>query len=77
MSLAVRKTKTMIAVQARAVFLEYHDTDDVARAYAKAKLESGTAPLTPEAVAYMQGMLMLRKEAKYQADKDAANDLAK
>lgn len=48
----------------KAVFLEYHDTDDQARAYATNKLLSGTAALTPEAVLFMRGAIAERKAAK-------------
>lgn len=58
----------------RAVFTEFYDTDDTARAYAKAKLESGTAALTPESVGYMQGVIDRRRKAKVAADAVAAQE---
>lgn len=60
--------------ESRAVYVEFHDTDDASRSYAKAKLDSGTAPLTPESVAYMRGAIAERKKAKARAEALAAED---
>lgn len=59
-----------------AVFLEFHNTGDIARRYAKDKLASGTAPITPEAVAHMRHEIAQRKLAQEAADRLAAEDKA-
>lgn len=50
------------------VFLDYHDTDDVAREYAREKLATGTAALTPEAILFMRGAIAERKAVKTRAE---------
>jgi hypothetical protein len=60
----------------REVFLEYHNTDQSSRDYAKAKLASGTAPLYPESLAVMQREIARRKLVKDTADQLAAQDKA-
>lgn len=68
MSKAAKKRGGVRYAQAAAVFLAYHDTGEAGRAFAKAKLESGTAPLTPEAILFMQGAISERISAKAAAE---------
>jgi hypothetical protein len=60
--------------EAAKVFLEYHEHST----WAAYKLHSGTAPLTPESVAYMQQEIDLRKRrAAYAAEIKAELDAEK
>lgn len=65
---AADKRARLEAVRLKAagkVFMEYHEDS----AWAEHKLQSGTAPLTPESVRYMQDEIDLRKRrAKHEAD---------
>lgn len=68
MSNAAKKREGVRYAAAAAVFMAYHDTGEAGRAFAKAKLESGTAPLTPEAILFMQGAISERITAKAAAE---------
>jgi hypothetical protein len=68
---AAHQEKLRLAAAGK-VFLEYHENSS----WAAHKLESGTAPLTPESVTFMQEALDGRKrlaahEAKIKAELDA------
>lgn len=60
----------------KAVYLEFHDTDQTNRDFAKDKLASGTAPLFPESLEMMRREIARRKLVKETADKLAAEDRA-